>query len=390
MLNCQKEKFNIPDEVSYINVAYMSPNLKSVEAAGIEGILKKTQPWKVTRDDFFTPVENLKKSFAQLINCIEPQRIALIPSVSYGIANVTKNIKAKSNNNIVLADEGFPSNFYSWKRLADETGATIKVIAPPKDISSKGLVWNQNIIEAIDEHTVAVSVGNVHWADGTLFDLKKIRAKATEHDALLVIDGTQSIGAFPFDVKDIQPDVLICAAYKWLLGSYSFGVAYFGEKLDNGNPIEENWINRLDSHQFENLVNYQPEYKPFANRYNVGEQSNFIGVPMLQTSLNQILEWGVENIQDYCEQLTYDPMQELLDMGCKMEEESFRTCHLFGVRLSPRMEMKKLKENLQANKVIVSQRGNAIRIAPHLYNTPEDFEKLVACFKQSFSHKTFV
>ena len=390
MLNCQKEKFNIPDDVSYINVAYMSPNLKSVEAAGIEGILKKTQPWKVTREDFFVPVINLKNSFAQLINCDKPQRISLIPSVSYGIANVVKNTKATSKDNIVLADEGFPSNYYSWKRLADKTGANIKIIGPPKDTPTKGLIWNQNIINAIDENTVAVSVGNVHWADGTFFDLKKIRAKSTENDAMLIIDGTQSVGALSFDVQEIKPDVLICAAYKWLLGPYTFGAAYFGEKFDHGIPIEENWINRLDSHQFENLVNYQPKYKPLANRYNMGEQSNFIGVPMLQTSINQLLEWGVENIQNYCEQLTYEPIQEFLDMGCEMEEESFRTCHLFGVRLSPRMEMKKLKESLQANNVIVSQRGNAIRIAPHLYNTPEDFQKLVDCFNNSISHKTFV
>ena len=390
MLNCQKDKFNLPDEISYINVAYMSPNLKSVEAAGIEGITKKTHPWKVTREDFFVPVVNLKNSFAQLINCDKPERISLIPSVSYGIANVVKNTKANSTNNIVLADEGFPSNYYSWKRLADKTGATIKVIAPPKDTPTKGLIWNQNIIDAIDKNTVAVSVGNVHWADGTFFDLKKIRAKATENDAMLIIDGTQSVGALPFDVQEIKPDVLICAAYKWLLGSYTFGVAYFGEKFDDGIPIEENWINRLDSHQFENLVNYQPEYKPLANRYNMGEQSNFIGVPMLQTSINQLLEWGVENIQNYCEQLTYEPIQQLLDMGCEMEEESFRVSHLFGVRPSAQMSMDKLKENFKSNNVFVSQRGNAIRIAPHLYNTEEDFEKLVDCFKKSINHRTFV
>jgi len=188
MLNCQKEKFNIQDDVSYINVASISPNLKSVEAAGIEAILKKSKPWNIQRDDFFSPVEKVKKSFAQLINCKEPQRIALIPSVSYGFANVIKNIKATSKNNIVLADEGFPSNYYAWKRMANETGAQIKNISPPKDSSFKGNIWNQAIINAIDENTIAVSLGNVHWTDGTLFNLIKIRAKAHENNASLIID----------------------------------------------------------------------------------------------------------------------------------------------------------------------------------------------------------
>jgi selenocysteine lyase/cysteine desulfurase len=388
MLNCQKDKFNFSDEVSYINCAYMSPNLKTVEEAGIQAIYQKSQPWKITRADFFDPVEQVKSTFAKLINCPDPQRIAPIPSASYGIANVVKNIHATSKNNIVLADEGFPSNFYSWKKLSDETGAEIRLISSPNVEISNARIWNENLLNAIDENTIAVSLGNVHWADGTLFDLKKLRAKTTENDAFLIVDGTQSVGAYPLDIQEVKLDALICAGYKWLLGPYVSGVGYFGEKFDNGAPIEENWINRLGSHQFENLVNYQPEYKPLANRYAMGEQSNFVGVPMLQKSLEQILDWGVENIQNYCKNISKNSIHKLQEMGCKLEEEAFRAPHLFGVRLSSKMDMEKLKANFEKNNVKVSQRGNAIRIAPHVYNTSEDFEKLTTCFKNSISQKT--
>lgn len=384
MLNCQKDKFNLSEEVSYINCAYMSPNLRAVEQAGINAILQKNQPWKITRPDFFDPIEKLKSTFAKLINCPDSQRIALIPSVSYGIANVVKNIAATAENNIILVGEGFPSNYYSWKKLAHRTGAKIKIIAAPNSGSSKGEIWNQNILDAIDENTAVVAMGNIHWADGTIFDLKKIRDKTTANNSLLIVDGTQSVGAYPIDIQGVKLDALICASYKWLLGPYTYGVGYFGEKFDLGEPIEENWINRLDSHQFENLVNYQPKYKPKANRYSMGEQSNFIGVPMLQKSLEQILDWGVENIQSYCKSISQKPIESLLEMGCLMEDESYRTAHLFGVRLSPNMNMEKLKTNFEKNNVKISQRGNAIRIAPHVYNTSEDFEKLVHCFKHSF------
>ena len=383
MLNCQKDKFNLSEEVSYINCAYMSPNLKAVEEVGIQAILQKSQPWKVARADFFGPVEKLKSTFAKLINSTDSQRVAIIPSASYGIANVVKNVHATAENNIILVGEGFPSNYYSWKKLSAKTGAKIKVISAPNEGSSKGEIWNQNILNAIDENTVAVTLGNVHWADGTVFDLKKIREKTTENNALLIVDGTQSVGAYPIDIQEVKLDALICAGYKWLLGPYASGVGYFGEKFDLGEPIEENWINRLDSQNFENLVNYQPEYKPQANRYSMGEQSNFIGVPMLQKSLEQILEWGVENIQNYCKNISQKPIEALLEMGCQMEEEAYRAPHLFGVRLSANMDMKKLKTHFEKNKVKVSQRGNAIRIAPHVYNTSEDFDKLVHCFKHS-------
>ena len=88
-----------------------------------------------------------------------------------------------------------------------------------------------------------------------------------------------------------------------MLGHYGLGVAYYSERFNQGIPIEDNWINRKDSDDFQNLVNYQDQYREGAARYSVGEQSNFIQVPILQAGLEQILEWGVENIQAYCTDL---------------------------------------------------------------------------------------
>ena len=108
-------------------------------------------------------------------------------------------------------------------------------------------------------------MSHIHWADGTLFDLKAIRQRTRDVGALLIIDGTQSIGALPFDIQEIQPDALICAGYKWLMGPYSLGLAYLGEFFDEGIPIEENWKNRHNSHHFARLVNYEDKYQPHAH-----------------------------------------------------------------------------------------------------------------------------
>ncbi|MEQ9007935.1 MAG: aminotransferase, partial [Ekhidna sp.] len=107
----------------------------------------------------------------------------------------------------------------------------------------------------------------------------------------------------PYSVKEIRPDALICAGYKWLMGPYSIGLAYYGAAFDGGEPIEENWINRLNSEDFSNLVNYQPEYQEMALRYEVGEHSNFILVPMLHQAIRQILNWQPDNIQVYTQEL---------------------------------------------------------------------------------------
>lgn len=355
----------------------MSPLLKSVEKAGIKGMLRKRNPFQVSPSDFFTETETLRSEYASLIGVEYPKRIVVIPSVSYGMATVAKNVKISAGDNIVVAGEQFPSNYYPWKKLCDEHHADIKAVNAP-DIAARGQVWNELILDAIDKKTKMVALGHVHWADGTKFQLEQIRQRTRDVGALLVIDGTQSVGALPFDVKAIQPDALICGGYKWLLGPYSIGLAYYGEYFNDGKPLEENWINRLDSENFAALVSYQSQYQPGALRYEVGEHSNFILVPMMLAAIRQVLQWRPENIQRYCEHISKEAIGQLRHKGFWIEDAQYRGHHLFGVRIAKHHDLENIKQQLAKAKISVSVRGNAIRVSPHVYNTEQEMMKFVA------------
>lgn len=380
MLSNQKDKFKLSEAITYLNGAYMSPQLKSVEKIGHESVSKKCFPYEITGNDFFENTIKLKQEFARLVDVSDFQNIAVIPSVSYGIATVTNNIKLKVNDEILVVGEQFPSNMYSWQKLAYKFNATLRVISPPSDFNQRGKYWNQFILNAITNKTAVVAMPHVHWADGTLFDLDSIRAKTKLHNALLIIDGTQSVGALPFSVKKIQPDALICAGYKWLLGPYSIGLAYYANAFNDGEPIEENWINRKNSEDFTGLVNYEQEYQPKAGRYNVGEMSNFVMTPMLIKSIEQINEWKPDKIQDYCKHISKNTINQLRELGCFIEEEAFRAHHLFGIYLPKHLNLEKLKAQFIKNNIYVSFRGNAIRVSPNVYNSESDLEKIVKCF----------
>lgn len=384
MLTCQRHLFSLPDDVSYLNCAYMGPLPESVELAGYQGIARKTLPYEISRADFFEPVAELRRLFARLILLDNPEQVAVVPSVSYGIANVVKNVKIAPGQKVVTIEEVFPSNFYAWKRLADEHGAQVQLVQPPSEMTGRGKIWNQRILEAIDKQTVAVALPQVHWTDGTLFNLAEIRRRTREVGALLIVDGTQSVGAYPFNFSEVEPDALIVAGYKWLLGPYGLGLAYFGDYFNDGVPIEENWINRLHSDRFENLVNYQPVYRPGAQRYGVGESSQFVSIPMLTAAINLILGWGVENIQSYCHYLSQPYLNELVALGFQLENEQDRSGHLYGVRLPERVHIELLQKEAAARQVYVSFRGDAVRISPHLYNDSRDMEKLVEVFKACY------
>ena len=223
MLTCQKDLFSLPEDHHYLNCAYMAPLSRAVEAAGISGLRRKKDPASLTPPDYFAEADTVRQRFGMLVNAA-PERIAIVPSASYGIATAARNLPVERGQTIILAHAQFPSNVYVWQRLAEARGAEVRMIAPPAGLN-RGQRWNERLLEAIDRRTAVVSLGNVHWADGTLFDLEQIGRRAREVDAALVVDGTQSVGALPFGVEAIRPDALVCAGYKWLLGPYSLGVA---------------------------------------------------------------------------------------------------------------------------------------------------------------------
>jgi selenocysteine lyase/cysteine desulfurase len=353
----------------------MSPLLKTVEKAGIRAVRRKRNPALLTAGHFFDDCDKLRAVFASLIHVQDPGRIAIIPSASYGLANVANNLKLSPGDEILIVADQFPSNDYPWERLCRKAGCSIRVVQPPANGENRGKLWNERILENISGRTKAVAIAQVHWADGTIFDLEAIRKQATSTGALLIIDGTQSIGAFPFDVTRINPDAVICAGYKWLLGPYGIGLAYYGEAFDDGIPIEENWINRMHSEDFSRLVQYQPSYQPGALRYDVGEHSNFILVPMLLRALQQISRWDVDQIQSYCGSINEKAITKLREQGHWVEEKDYRSGHLFGVRLVNR-DIDKLKMRLSKERIYVSFRGDAIRVSPHVYNREVDMDRL--------------
>ena len=382
MLANQRFLFNIPDSVSYLNCAYQSPLAKPVEEAGKKGLAMKVQPWTIGKDDFFEPVEKLKATFSAMIGESDYRRVAVIPSASYGFAQVANNVEVKPGQEILLVDEQFPSNYYCWSRIAKENGAEVQLISAPDEIE-RARIWNEQILESINEKTAVVAIGTVHWADGTLFDLPSIREKTSAVGAKLIVDATQSLGAMPFDLQDVNPDALIVAGYKWLMGPYSIGLAWFSPEFDNGKPIENNWINRQGSDDFQNLVNYKEDYREASIRYDVGENSNFILVPMLRAGLKMTRRWGAERIQEYCGAITEKAIGELREMGCQIEEAGLRGNHLFGVRTGDFFDREKLEQAFNKNAVYVSYRGDSVRVSPHVYNTAAEMDKLVSCFKMA-------
>ncbi len=376
-LTCKRAEFSLPPNLHYLNCAYMGPIPRVVQEAGIQGVLRKADPSRIVANDFFAESDRARALFAQLIGAETPQRVAIIPAASYGIATAARNIPVAPGQNVVISGEQFPSNVYTWRELCRHAGLELRTIRPPDRVAQRGRTWNERIFDAIDTGTAIVALPHVHWTDGTRFELVPIGRRAREVGAALIVDATQSLGALPFNLSEVQPDALICAAYKWLLGPYSLGLAYYGPRFDAGQPLEENWAGRKGSEDFRGLVNYVDEYQPGALRYDVGERSNFALMPMLVAGLELILAWSPERIQQYCAALTRSPLQRAAELGYSVEEEASRGAHLFGIRAPQQVDLARLQQELQNRQVFASLRGSALRVSPNVYNNQEDLHALL-------------
>jgi selenocysteine lyase/cysteine desulfurase len=232
-LPLQRHLFEIPDEVVYLNCANLSPQLRSVTAAGLDSVAAKISPWKIKPPDWFSGAEALRGLAAKVVGA-NAESIALVPSVSYGIAIAAANVPVGRGQSIVLLHEEYPSNYYAWKELARRQDADIRIVRRAGDGT-----WTQAVIEAIDDRTAVVSVPNCHWTDGSLIDLERVSEKVRSVGASLVIDASQSLGAYPLDIGKVQPDFLVSVGYKWLLGPYALGYLYAAPKWqESGKPIE--------------------------------------------------------------------------------------------------------------------------------------------------------
>ncbi len=378
MIPCQRHLFAFPDDVAYFNCAYTAPLMRTAAAAGQRAIEDKNTPWCIASGDFFETGEENRTLFSQLVDGT-PDQVAIIPAVSYGIALAAKNIPIEPGQSILVLQDQFPSNVYPWHRLAAEKGAAIITVSRPADQD-----WTAAVLAAIDDKVAITALPNCHWTDGTVLDLVRIGEKCRALGSALVIDAIQSLGALPFSVRDVQPDFLATGAHKWLLGAYGYGFCYVDAKWLDGRPLEENWLNREASEDFSRLVDYRNGYQPGARRFDVGGGSSFFLAPVVKAALTQILAWGVTDIAATLRTLTGQIATRAADLGFQVAPQKMRAPHMLGLYL-PAGLPGDLPARFAAQNVYASVRGDAIRVAPHLYNTPADIDRLFAVLEAAMA-----
>ena len=366
-----RAEFDIPRDICYLNASYMTPQPRRVLEACFDGAKRRSQPWQITPDDFFTEVEALREVYARQLGC-SPDNIAIVPSAGYGVACATANLQTAPGDLILSMHDQFPSNYYAWRRQALSSGAEFLVVGP-----EKGQTWADALLAAIETHGDRIKVATLeghHWSTAEYIDIDVVVPALRNIGAKVVMDLTQTLGAFPLDITRTKPDFMVASGYKWQFCPYGVSFLYVDDKYFDGVPIEEAWMSRDGAEDFSRLAEFTDDYKPGARRFEAGEKSSFSNIAGALAAIRLLDEWGIDNISAHLAKTNATIADILARQGFEMPLPDTRAPHFQGARL-PATDPRKLAAKLVANGVYASVRGDRLRVAPHVYIDDEDLNR---------------
>ena len=311
--------------------------------------------------------DDLRLMAARLFH-VQPEDIAVGSSATELLASLAWAVDVNPGSNIVSTEVVFPSTIYPWTRVVKDSRSEIR-LAKGKD----GYIQPDDVIALIDDQTKVVCLSHVEFGSGQRYDLKKFADAAHAVNALLIADATQSAGMLPIDVQDSGVDVLVCAAYKWLCGPFGVAVMYIAPELQSElYPGLLGWRSHADMWDLRaNRLRLPDTAKRFE--FSTLAYGSVIG---LTQSIQYLLQVGIENIFAYTTDLASMLIKGLSERGIEImspQADDERTA-IVAARF-PGKGSAEVAGYLNANNVVVSQRGEYVRFSPHLYNEPEDISK---------------
>jgi selenocysteine lyase/cysteine desulfurase len=379
MLPSQRALFDIPPDICYLNAASYSPLPLAVQEAGRLGVARKGQPWKVPAAFAGQQYERARAAAARLINA-DAADVALISSVSYGVATAAKALTVPKGSRVLLLRDDHSSPVLEWTTRAPAEGFTVETVEPEDDGD-----WTAALLQAIERKGAApvglASISSLHWSDGGAVDIDRIAAALKRHGAALLIDATQGAGIMDLDVRRIDPDFLVFPTYKWVLGPYGRAFLYIAKRHQDGVPLEQTGFGRRAISSERTPYMRDTGFIAGARRFDMGERDWFITLEMSAVGMELVASWGREAIAARLRMLTSRIAEGLRNTGALILDEKLRAPHILSLGF-PQGMPSGLVEKLAAENVHVAPRLGRLRISPHVYNDEADADRFVAAFRK--------
>jgi selenocysteine lyase/cysteine desulfurase len=247
-----------------------------------------------------------------------------------------------------------------------------------------GRVRKEELFRACDGKTRMIALSSVEFSNGYRNDLSGIGEYCQHHGIFFCVDGIQSLGVLPMDVKSYGIDALAADGHKWMLAPEGIGGLYVSsDVMEMIEPVMLGWHSVANRFDFET---YDFRLSPDARRYEPGS-FNTVGLAAFNASLDLLLTVGIDRIRERVRRLTEAVIEGALKAGYDVlsprNPEERSGIVTFKV---PGADAVALSNGLLANGFVCAPRAGGLRVSPHFYNTPEEIARLFEAIERERSN----
>lgn len=357
-------EFPIVNSSIYVNHAAVGPISLSVQ----QRMIAQSELHLQKIDDAGgadSPVHSHCRELAGKLVNVGADQIAFIQNTSDGMSLIANGIEWGEDDNVVFSEMEFPSNYLPWTNLLSK-GVQVRRV-PAGD----GRLTPDKVHRYIDENTRIVALSHVQYYNGFRTNLAAFGELCDKSNALLVVDGTQSIGALRADVSAAGVDALVVSAHKWMLGGLGIGFMALSHRALNRLSVPNpGWLSVNEPFAMRRKLDLLPS----ASRYEPGTK-NSIGIFGLDTRLQQIHETRISEIERRVLALTDQLCERVTAKGytltCSRRQNEKSGIVTFCHNDIP---SEAVFARLEAANVSASVRNGSVRISPHYYNSEHEIE----------------
>lgn len=367
-------EFPVVAEYAYLNAATQGP-LPSQTCRAIERAALQAQYGALARSQEQAPGDVARGQLARLLGVGEDDFV-FTANTTHGLNICARGIEWRPGDNVVLPAREFPSVLRTWLQL-HELGVEVRLV------HTRGVSPTvEELMEAVDARTRAVSCSAVAWDSGSFVDLEVLGRRCEQAGCLLIVDGIQAIGAVELDLRALRVSALTFHGYKWLLAGFGCGVLYVApEALDRIRPRfvgEQSFMIGADPAD-------DAPWQPGARRYTAGG-ANALGLTALTASLGLIEQVGIARIAAHNRRLGQLLVDGLLRLAPTIRlvspTDPERRAAIVVFTLGEPGRDEALVARLAERGIVVVCRRRGVRVSPHLYNTEEEIDRLLAALPE--------
>ncbi|PDW02776.1 aminotransferase class V-fold PLP-dependent enzyme [Candidatus Viridilinea mediisalina] len=368
-LTTYRVEFPITERYAFLSHAAVSPlNRRVVAAVQAQSELALHTPAMQMWPQVMGMMTELRERLTTLINARSSNEIVLMPNTATGLNTVAVSLPLRAGDNVLLLDGDYPANIYPWQQLAYK-GVLIKMVP-----QHNGGLDLERLVARIDQRTRVIALSTAMFATGFRNDIAAVGQLCKEREIYFVVDGIQTLGAFPLDVQACHIDFLAAGSQKWLLSAPGAGFLYVRqERLAELEPGA--YVGASSVVDGLNYLDYNLTFPPTADRFSLGTP-NIYGAAALHAALGLLQEVGIERIEQQVLKLVDALINDLSERGYTFAATTTSVAQRSGIVVlnnlpDPDAACKQLEEA-----GIIATVRNGLRFAPHFYNTQEEIMRV--------------